>query len=444
MGDPSGSFTAGMCSNKVTPAVRRRGSPQPEEHNMHANIRKLLMAAAAIVVAPPAFANVITDWNENAVTFVTPRMAPGAGQRVVAIMQVAMFDAVNSIERRYRPYLVQLPAAATTSKEAAATAAAGIVLASLIPQVQEQARGMTTSYLASIPDGDAKAEGIKLGQAVAAKILEARAKDGADAPDSYRYKTKPGVYVPTAITVSSTWGEVTPFALANPSQFRPGPPIALESGQWATDYNEIKEFGGKASTKRSDRQTEDAHFWLITGPQSTEPLVRQVVEAKKMSVIDSARFMALTAMAGADAAIAVFDAKYRYEFWRPITAIRNGDQDDNAATTRDATWQPIDNTPMHPEYPCAHCIVSGAVASAIEALLGTPEIPEIAMTSPTAPGATHRWTNVRAYNEEVSHARIWAGFHYRFSVRVGQDMGRAIGEYVVKNVMQPATVAAVR
>jgi hypothetical protein len=444
MGDPSGSFTAGMCSNKVTPAVRRRGSPQPEEHNMHANIRKLLMAAAAIVVAPPAFANVITDWNENAVTFVTPRMAPGAGQRVVAIMQVAMFDAVNSIERRYRPYLVQLPAAATTSKEAAATAAAGIVLASLIPQVQEQARGMTTSYLASIPDGDAKAEGIKLGQAVAAKILEARAKDGADAPDSYRYKTKPGVYVPTAITVSSTWGEVTSFALANPSQFRPGPPIALESGQWATDYNEIKEFGGKASTKRSDRQTEDAHFWLITGPQSTEPLVRQVVEAKKMSVIDSARFMALTAMAGADAAIAVFDAKYRYEFWRPITAIRNGDQDDNAATTRDATWQPIDNTPMHPEYPCAHCIVSGAVASAIEALLGTPEIPEIAMTSPTAPGATHRWTNVRAYNEEVSHARIWAGFHYRFSVRVGQDMGRAIGEYVVKNVMQPATVAAVR
>src|SRR5450755_3861074 len=134
MGDPSGSFTAGMCSNHVTPAVRRRGSPQPEEHNMHANIRKLLMAAAAIVVAPPAFANVITDWNENAVTFVTPRMAPGAGQRVVAIMQVAMFDAVNSIERSYRPYLVQLPAAATTSKEAAATAAAGIVLASLIPQ----------------------------------------------------------------------------------------------------------------------------------------------------------------------------------------------------------------------------------------------------------------------------------------------------------------------
>jgi hypothetical protein len=411
---------------------------------MHANIRKLLLAAAAFVVAPPAFANVITDWNENAVALVTPRMAPGTGQRVVAIMQVAMFDAVNSIERRYQPYLAQLPAPSGTSKEAAATAAAGAVLASLIPQVQGQVKALTTSYLASIADSDAKVEGIKLGETVAAKILEARAKDGADAPDSYRYKTKPGVYVPTAITVSSTWGNVAPFALANSSQFRPAAPIALNSVQWATDYNEIKDLGGKTSSKRSDRQTEDAHFWLITGPQSTEPVVRQVVTARKMSVIDSARFMALTAVAAADAAIAVFDAKYHYEFWRPITAIRNGDQDDNAATERDATWQPIDNTPMHPEYPCAHCIVSGAVAAVVEAALGAADVPEVVMTSPTAPGATHRWTNIRAYADEVAYARIWAGFHYRFSVRVGQEMGRKIGEYVVKSVMQPTTVAVAR
>jgi hypothetical protein len=154
--------------------------------------------------------------------------------------------------------------------------------------------------------------------------------------------------------------------------------------------------------------------------------------------------MALTAVAAADAAIAVFDAKYHYEFWRPITAIRNGDQDDNAATERDATWQPIDNTPMHPEYPCAHCIVSGAVAAAVEAALGAADVPEVVMTSPTAPGATHRWTNIRAYADEVAYARIWAGFHYRFSVRVGQEMGRKIGEYVVKSVMQPTTVAVAR
>jgi hypothetical protein len=368
---------------------------------------------------------------------------PAAGQRVVAIVQVAMFDAVNSIDRRYQPYLVQLSAAATTSKEAAAAAAAGTVLVGLYPQ-DADLKGAVATYLATIPDSAAKSAGIKLGEAVGAKLLEERAKDGAEAPEAYQYKTKPGVYVPTPIMVSSTWPNVKPFALASAAQFRPEPPIALKSERWAADYNEIKDFGGKVSSKRSARQTEDARFWLITGPQSSEPVVRQIVVAKKMNLIDSARFMALTAVAAADAAIAVFDAKYHYEFWRPITAIRNGDSDENPDTERDATWQPIDNTPMHPEYPCAHCIISGAVAFVIETALGTAEIPEVAMTSPNAPGVTHRWTNIRAYNDEVSHARIWAGFHYRFSVRVGQDMGRKIGEYVVHNLMQPMTTTGAR
>ena len=411
---------------------------------MQANLCKVLAAVALIAPASSALADVITDWNEKAVAYVTPRMVPGAGQRVVAIMQVAMFDAVNSIDRRYRPYHVQLPAAPTTSREAAAAAAAGTVLAGLHPQSASELKGAMAAYLATIPNGDAKSEGIRLGEEIAARILATRDKDGADAPDDYRPKTRPGVYVATAPMVSSTWPKVTPFALTSQSQFRPQPPIALKSEQWAADYNEIKELGSKTSTKRSARQTEDARFWLITGPQSTDPIARQIVTAKKMSVVDSARFMALIAVAAADAGIAVFDAKYKYDFWRPITAIRNGDTDDNSATERDATWQPIDNTPMHPEYPCAHCIVSGAVASAIEAALGTPEVPEISITSPTAAGVTHRWINVRAYADEVAYARIWAGFHYRFSVRVGQDMGRKIGEYVVKNTMQPASVADAR
>lgn len=411
---------------------------------MQAKLQRLLVAVALTAPAPSACADVITDWNEKAVAFVTGKMAPAAAQRVVTIMQVAMFDAVNSIEPRYRPYLTQLPAAASTSKEAAAAAAAGTVLASLNPQAEGELRGAMTAYLATIPDSDAKAQGIKLGEAVAAKILEARANDGADAPDSYRPKTKPGVYVPTPPMISSTWPNLKPFALTSQSQFRPEPPIALTGEQWAADYNEIKDLGAKTSTKRSAQQTEDARFWLITGPQSADPIVRQLAKAKEMSVIDCARFMALVAVAAADAGIAVFDAKYQYDFWRPVTAIRNGDIDDNPATERDATWQPIDSTPMHPEYPCAHCLVSGAVAAAIEAALGTAEIPEVSMTSTTAPGVTHRWTNIRAYNEEVSHARIWAGFHYRFSVRVGQDVGRKVGRYVVDTVMQPAVTTGAR
>ena len=151
--------------------------------------------------------------------------------------------------------------------------------------------------------------------------------------------------------------------------------------------------------------------------------------------------MALAAVGLNDALIAVFDAKYHYNFWRPITAIRNGDIDGNDVTERAATWQPIDNTPMHPEYPCAHCILSGTIAGVIKAALGTEDIPEIAITSTAAPGVTHRFTNTTAFADEVANARIWSGFHYRFSTRVGTDMGLKIGEYVVKNVMQPTLTA---
>ena len=411
---------------------------------MQVNLCKALVAVAVLAAAPPAFADAITVWNENAVTIATPRMSPPAAQRAVAMVQVAMFDAVNSIERRYRPYLAQFPAAPTASKEAAAAAAAGAVLAGLFPNAEKQTHDLMASYLAALPEGEAKAEGVRLGEAVAAKVLEARRNDGTGAPDSYRPKTKPGVYVPTAITVGSTWPNVTPFALKSPAQFRPQPPTRLTGKEWAVDYNEIKDLGGKDSAKRSARQTEDARFWLITGPQSTDPLVRQLVTATKLGLLDSARFMALASVALADAYIAVMEAKYHYEFWRPITAIRNGDIDGNPLTESDPTWQPIDTTPMHPEYPCAHCIGSSALATVVETLLGTADIPEIVMTSPSAPGVTHRWTNIRAYTDEVSQARIWAGFHYRFSTRVGQQVGRKIGQYVVANVMQPAAVAEAR
>jgi hypothetical protein len=149
--------------------------------------------------------------------------------------------------------------------------------------------------------------------------------------------------------------------------------------------------------------------------------------------------MALYAIALTDAYVAVFDAKYHYEFWRPVTAIRNGDIDGNGATEREPTWQPIDSTPLHPEYPCAHCIESGAAVAVIESVLGSAEIPEVSMTSSTAPGVTRRWTNLGRFADEIANARIWAGFHYRFSTRVGTGMGRQIGEYVVKNLMQRAT-----
>ena len=402
----------------------------------------------AIGVPVSANANVITDWDEKAVAVVMPAGPLGVSQqiytaqRMMGMVHAAMFDAVNSIERRYEPYLVQLPADPTTSKEAAAAAAAATVLATIDEKTAREVTVTLATYLASIPDdGSAKADGVRLGEAVAAKVLEARANDDHNAVDDYRPRTAPGVYVPTSITAASTWSKVKPFALTTASQFRPDPPISLSSREWATDYNEIKDYGSKTDAKRSPQQTEIARFWLMVGPPAYHPFVRQLVTAKQMSVGDSARLMALTAIGLNDALIAVFDAKYHYNFWRPITAIRNGDIDGNDLTEREATWQPIDNTPMHPEYPCAHCILSGTIAGVVKTALGSEDIPEIAITSPTAPGVTHRFTNMTAFADEVANARIWSGFHYRFSTRVGTDMGLKIGEYVVKNVMQPAQTA---
>jgi hypothetical protein len=396
----------------------------------------------AIAAVAPACANVITDWDEKAIVAVAPLASvpspqtPYGAYRMMGIVHAAMFDAVNSIEPRYRPYLVQLPADRATSKEAAAAAAAAAVLASIDAKTAGDMKAALASYLASIPDGVGKSEGVKLGEAVAAKILEARTNDGSEAPDDYRPRTTPGVYVPTPVMRGPMWGGMKPFAMTSPSQFRPGPPVALDSKEWASDFNEIKDYGAQKSAKRTPAQTETARFWLVAGPVAYHPFLRQLAIAKEMDVVDSARFMALSGIAINDALIAVLEAKYHYNFWRPVTAIRNGDIDGNSATDREAAWQPIADTPMHPEYPCAHCILSGSVAGVVKAVLGTNDIPEVVMTSPTMPGATHRWTSLTAFTDEVANARVWSGFHYRSSTRVGTGMGLSIGAYVVKSVMQ--------
>lgn len=405
---------------------------------MKAILGKGLVVIASLSLAQPASADVITDWNETAIAYAIDRgLGPPPAERAIAMVHVAMFDAVNSIERRYRPYLVQLPTPASTSKDAAAAAAAGTVLIGLHPDREAQMRATLATYLATIPDSRAKNQGIELGQAIAGRVLAARANDGSNAPDAYRPRTTAGAYVNTVPTSVPHWPNVTPFVMTSSSQFRPIAPIALDSAQWAGDYNEIKEYGSRESARRSPRQTEDARFWLANSGVVYYPIVRSIAASERFGVLDSARLFALVSIARADALIAVFDAKYHYEFWRPVTAIRNGDIDGNAATERDAAWAPIDATPMHPEYPCAHCIAAAATAAVLEAILGTPNVKEVTLTSPTAPGVIHRWTDLHAFVTEVSEARIWAGFHFRFSTRVGQEMGRRLGAYTVANSMQP-------
>ena len=218
--------------------------------------------------------------------------------------------------------------------------------------------------------------------------------------------------------------------MSTSSQFRPAPPPALNSEVWTRDLNEIREVGGNTSTRRTAEQTTTARFWFFTGPRTYNPIVRQVALARKMDIEDCARLYALSSIAGVDAFIAVFDGKYTYNLWRPVTAIRNADLTSNPATPREASWLPLGTTPMHPEYPCAHCIVAAAVSTVLQTVAGD-EVSEITLVSPTAPGVTRKWTRLQDYSDEVSNARIYAGFHYRFSTEVGKDMGRKIGELTV-------------
>jgi hypothetical protein len=352
-----------------------------------------------------------------------------------------MFEAVDAIDPRYEPYRGSTKPKVDASEEAAAATAAATVLSKMDPETSMKTKAAVDAYVDRIANGDSKGRGIKLGEEVAARVLGMRANDGNETVNAFRPVTQPGVYTETMLTYGWQYANMLPFVMSSPSQFRPPPPIALTSDEWTRNYNEMKDIGEKGSTKRTPRQTEDALFWLNSPPGSNQPHARQIAVSKNMSVVDGARFMALVIMEQMDAAIAVFDAKYHYTFWRPITAICNGDIDDNPATERVATWQPIDVTPLHPEYPCAHCILSGAEASAFAAILGTDEIPEVTLTSPTLPGLTHRFTNLHAFNDEVSEARIVAGFHWRFSTVVGRDMGWKIGAYVVRTCLRPLKFA---
>jgi hypothetical protein len=382
----------------------------------------------------PCHADVITDWDAKASAVASPA---ALGERELAIVDIAMFDAVNSISPKYRPYLVKEVGFSDASAEAAAASAAANALEHLHPQSAAEFKAALEDYVKGLPASHSDvAKGMRLGELVAQRVFDSRAADGSTGIDSYRPRTQPGVYVATATMVAATWPTLHPFVLERPDQFRPGPPVALASQEWASDYNEVKTYGARNSTLRTPEQTETAKFWLMTGPQAYHPIVRQLISARHMKLVDSARFMATFAAAMTDAYIAVFDAKYHYEFWRPITAIRNGDVDGNAATEIDPSWQPLDATPMHPEYPCAHCILSGTAAAVIESYGGLRDVQEISLTSPTAPGITHRWSSLDAFTNEVANARVWAGFHYRSSGRVGTAMGREVGRYVAANFAQ--------
>lgn len=400
------------------------------------------ISGALALSTTAARSDVIMDWNAKADAIaVEKQLLNASNARGQAMLHIAMFEAINAIDRRYAPYRLNLTADRATSREAAAAAAAYDVLLSLHPDKKADLDAALAGSLAGITENEAKSKGIELGKQAAAGIIALRTNDGSNTPEDYRPATTAGVYVPTTIPIESTSSKIKPFAMTSASQFRAAAPPALTSETWTRDLNEIREIGSNTSARRSAEQTTIARFWFFTGPRTYNTIVLQIAANRKMDLVDCARLYALTSIAGADAFIAVFEAKYAYNFWRPVTAIRNADLTSNPATPREASWQPLGVTPMHPEYPCAHCITASAVATVLQHVVGN-EIDEITLTSPTAAGVTRKWTRLQDYSDEVSSARIYAGFHYRFSTEAGKEMGKKIGDLAVTTLMLGAVADA--
>ncbi len=383
------------------------------------------LLAAALFAAPAleARADVVMDWNLRANEVVLEsKIGTPPAMRVMAIVQAAVHDAV-------------LGAPTGASLDASVAAANRATLSKLLPAQQATIERAYQAALAAIPAGPERDAGIARGEKAATAVLAERTDDGAGTPAAYRPHASAGTYVPTAAPAVPHWGGRKPWVMSSPSQFRPGPPPALDSEAWVRDYNEVKLLGAKSSSARTPRQTEIAQFWESSLPPIYHGVVHSVAAMPGRTAAMNARLFAAATLALDDALIAVFDAKYHYNFWRPVTAVRNGDIDGNPATERDAAWTPFHEAPMHPEDPSGHAILAGAVGAVLDAELAGTRSYVLSTSSPSAKNATRRWTRVSDFVQEVSDARIYEGIHFRSAVEVGTAMGRDIGGLVVREYL---------
>jgi hypothetical protein len=404
--------------------------------------KRLFVSIVTIVFALlpcPVHADTVTDWNEKAFAAMEAEKVFGGFEpaRILAIMHAAMFDAVNAVDQRYTSYSGASLDAKGASPEIAVHAAAHRALVDLLPGQKPMLDFAFDLAMSRSPGGVARSAGIAVGEKAAITVVKQRKNDGTNSPDTYRPITTAGVYVPTTTPALTIAASIRPLALKSVSQFRPGPPYALSSKKWAHDYNETRELGSIKGTKRRAWQTETAHFWVMVGTPAWNQAARKLSANKPRPLVESARLFAHLNMAIADAFLAVFEAKHHYNLWRPITAIRNGDRDNNDATERDAGWIPVIDTPMHPEYPCAHCTVDGAAGTVLKSVFGTGKVTEFTLTFADMPGVTRQYTSIRQLEEEIAMSRIWGGVHFRTSNEVGQAIGEKVGAYVLSNFLRP-------
>jgi len=389
--------------------------------------------------------NPVVQWNRALLVIVR---TPGAQSPTVhptrsfAIMHAAIYDAVNAIDRKHRPYLVRVSGVPRdASQEAAAAAAAHEVLVALYPAFKNTLDTQLQQSLAQIPDGNGKTEGVLIGQSVADSIVAARSNDGSNAPPiPYVFGNAPGDYQSTPPNFApqpqfTNWSHVTPFALERANQFRPGPPPALASDAYSDAFNQVKSLGIANSTTATADEALTGRFWNGAIQNYWNEIAQTLSLARGLTTAKNARLFALLNLSFADDVIAFYDAKYTYNFWRPVTAIRAADPGINPETVADPNWLPeVGKTTPDPSYPGAHGVIS---ASAAEVLISFFERDraDFNVTSEVLPGVERSFTSISAAAEEATLSRIFGGQHFQFDLTTGQRLGREVADFVVDHFL---------
>ena len=384
----------------------------------------------------------VVAWNQELLKILlTPGAQPATihPTRSYAILHAAIDDAIVSITHGASPLLVSVKAPREARPDAAAIEAGRATLAALYPAFKGELGQLADSQLATIPNGADKQQGIQVGDAVAAKILQLRANDGsAVVPPPFVPGNQPGNYRSTPpnfpTPVFTTWGQVTPFVLKSGSQFRPEPPPALTSAAYAQAFNEVKSLGQNTSTTRTAEQTVIGKFWAPPIWNTWNVIAENAAVAHHTNLERTARMFAALNLSFADSAIAMYDAKYHYQLWRPITAIRLADTDGNPATVADPTWTALANTAADPSYPGAHSTISAAGATVLAAYFGNRD--QIQVVSSALPGTIRTFTSYSDVATEAGLSRIFAGQHFRFDHVAGLDLGHDVAQFVLQHTHQ--------
>ena len=392
--------------------------------------------------------NAVLDW--NAVMMRAIRLdntGPTLSTRNLAILHLAIYDAVNAVTGTHQPYLFQQQPSPDSSAEAAAAAAGYEVSRTLYPGIRADADATFRTWWAGVPDNAAITAGLELGRSAALAILGARAADGSATEVPYIPSNAPGAWRRTPPffrpPLTPHWRYVKPFAVPDIEAFVPGPPPALESPEYAEALEQVRELGGSTSTVRTAYQRETAVFWsdfsyTAMPPGHWHEIAAAIVRDRGTDLAEAARLMALLSLAQADAAIVCWEAKYRYNLWRPITAIQRADEDGNPATESDSTWNHALAAPPFPAYPSGHSTFSKASAEVLAFFYGTDAITFTAI-SDSLPEVSRTYESLSACADEVGMSRIYGGIHFSFDNVQGKASGRRVAEHVIANYLLPST-----